>query len=355
MMFQICNCGTMARRDKKIIGSFVVLILAAGLIFIFGRRSQVIEIDNQVDQTLVNTHTDTNKISPISGLACENYNRRPLAVVLSEDSVTRPLSGISEADLVFEMPVITGGITRMVAVYVCNSPSEVGSLRSARHDFIPLTMGLDAILAHWGGSHFAQDQLANGVMDHIDALTNPYDAFYRKSGTPQPHNGFTTVERLLTSAGKLGYRLEDNFDGYSHIPESYNHGIMDKTLKINYAYPYSVEYKYDAQTNNYVRWRSGKLEIDKNINQSVKAKNVIVMRAISRQIEGPYYNDLEIEGSGECQVFQNGVVVSCHWQKDKNNLASKLYFFDENNREVPFVSGQIWIEIVEPNQKATWN
>lgn len=345
----------MIKIDKKIINSFVILILAAGLIFIFCHKSQIIEIDNQVNKASIITNIDTNKISPISGLACENYNRRSLAIVLSEDSATRPLSGISEADLVFEMPVITGGITRMVAVYVCNSPKEVGSLRSARHDFIPLAMGLDAILAHWGGSHFALDQLNSGVMDNIDALTNPYDAFYRKSGISQPHNGFTTIEKLFLSASKLGYRLENKFEGYLHIPENSNYRAMDKMLKINYTYPYNIEYKYDAGTNDYVRWRSGKPEIDKNINQQIKVKNIVVMRAISRQIEGPYYNDLEIEGSGECQIFQNGIVIPCHWQKDKNNLTSKLYFFDKENNEIPFVSGQIWVEIVEPNQKAIWD
>jgi len=39
------------------------------------------------------------------------------------------------------------------------------------------------------------------------------------------------------------------------------------------------------------------------------------MRAFSKQIEGPDYNDLDLEGTGECQIYQNGIVLDCLWQK----------------------------------------
>ena len=278
-------------------------------------------------------------------------------MVLAEDPVTRPLAGLSQADLVFEMPVITNSITRMIAVYVCYSPKEIGSLRSARHDFIPLMMGLDAVLAHWGGSHFAQDELNAGIMDNIDALKNPYNAFFQKKTIRQPHNGFTSMERLINSAKKLGYRMENRFEGYPHMTISQAeqiHSQQEKILRIGYSYPYNVSYQYDPATNSYLRWRTNKAEIDKNNGQQIRAKNVVIMRAFSRQIQGPDYNDLDIEGKGDCQVYQNGLVIPCTWQKSKSDPSSKLYFLDENNQEILFVPGQIWIEIVEPHQKVSW-
>jgi hypothetical protein len=96
-------------------------------------------------------------------------------------------------------------------------------------------------------------------------------------------------------------------------------------------------------------------EIDANTNQQVKAKNVVVMRVFSKQIEGPYYNDLDLEGTGECQVYQNGIVIPCTWQKSERNPTSKLRFLDKDTgQEIPFVPGQIWIEIVEPYQEVSW-
>src|SRR5438093_338635 len=64
-------------------------------------------------------------ISPISGIECENPDSRPIAVMLSSDREARPLSGIGAADLVFEMPVVENGFTRMMAVYQCGKPKEL--------------------------------------------------------------------------------------------------------------------------------------------------------------------------------------------------------------------------------------
>jgi hypothetical protein len=342
----------MFNKKTKLIGILILFTLALGLIFVWQKAGWTIKIENQPTQSI--EQIKEKGVSPLSGLACQNYQRRPLAVVLAEDPVTRPLAGIAQADLIFEMPVITGSITRMIAFYVCYSPEQIGSLRSARHDFIPLAMGLDAILVHWGGSHFALDKLNTGIMDNIDALKNPYNAFYRKKEMPPPHNGFTSMDRLLNSAKKLGYRLENKFEGYPHAQEN-NQQSTSKILRIGYSYPYNVSYQYEPSTNSYLRYRANLKEIDANTNQQVKAKNVVVMRVFSKQIEGPYYNDLDLEGTGECQVYQNGIVIPCTWQKSERNPTSKLRFLDKDTgQEIPFVPGQIWIEIVEPYQEVSW-
>lgn len=292
-------------------------------------------------------------ISSLSGLTCENYQRRPMAVVMANDPVARPLTGLSEADLVLEMPVITNSITRIIAFFQCNDPEEIGSLRSARHDFIPLAMGFDAILVHWGGSHFALDKLNAGIMDNIDALKNPANTFYQKRDIPQPHNGFTTMDRLINAAKKLGYQMENSFKGYLFTKDKRQIDER-RILRINYSYPYNVSYQYEPQTNSYFRYRTNLKEMDKSNNQQIEAKNIVVMRVFSEQIEGPDYNNLDLEGSGECQVYQNGIALDCVWQKSERNPSSKLKFLDKNNQEIPFVPGQTWIEIVEPYQEVIW-
>ncbi len=343
-------------KTKKVLFIVVFILALLGLIFVWQPGGRMIKIGNQ-SANQMNSAELAEGASPLSGISCQNYQRRPFAVVLANDPVTRPLAGVSQADLVFEMPVITGSITRLMAIYLCNSPDEIGSMRSARHDFIPLAMGVDAILVHWGGSHFALDKLNAAIMDNIDALRDPYNAFFRKSGIPKPHNGFTSMKRLINSSRKLNYRLENNFEGYlfQETPGRLSDSRPWKILKIDYSYPYNVEYHYDLKTNSYLRWRSGKAEIDRSNSRQIAAKNIVVMRAFSRQIEEPDYNDLDIEGSGECQVYQNGTVIPCIWEKDADNLKSKLYFLAQNSdEEIAFVPGQIWIEIVEPGQEVIW-
>lgn len=366
--------------NPALISFIILVILGSGFFYLSKRGERVFEIkpveNNGGKETrdLITPSPEEENLnrSPISGSPCENYNRRPFAVMLAEDPETRPLSGISQADLVIEMPVITGSITRMMAIFQCQSPSEIGSLRSARHDFIPLAMGLDAVFIHWGGSHYALDKLKKKIIDNIDALPNPYNTFWRKKDIPPPHNGFTSMDNLLKAVKKMGYRLESNFEGYSHfvfegtegdregtkwrtppLPDSEKKGRGLRILEINYPPPFNIKYEYDPETNSYLRWRGGGPEIDKLNWEQVKAKNIVIMRAFSRQIEGEY-NDVDIEGEGRAAIYQNGEEIKGSWQKDKLNPSSKLYFYDERGEEVKFLPGVIWIEVVEPYQKVTW-
>ncbi|MFB6225176.1 MAG: DUF3048 domain-containing protein, partial [Candidatus Paceibacteria bacterium] len=126
-------------------------------------------------------------ISPLSGKQCKRHNARPFAVMLASDASARPLSGINKAEVVIEMPVLTGSVTRLMGVFVCNTPSEVGSVRSARHDYISWARAFNAVLLHWGGSQMAKNELKTGRKfdgrqigkhPHIDALSNQH-AYFR--------------------------------------------------------------------------------------------------------------------------------------------------------------------------------
>ncbi|MFH1048186.1 MAG: DUF3048 domain-containing protein, partial [Patescibacteria group bacterium] len=239
-------------------------------------------------------------------------------------------------------------------------PTEIGSIRSARHDFIDLAKSVDAIFVHWGGSHFALDKLKTGAIDDLDALANPYGVFYRKNNLPAPHNGFTNGEKILTAAAKLKYRLENKFKGFpreeSQIPnpnDQSNHKsqIPNGILKIGFPGEFRVEYQYDGKTNLYLRWRGGKKEIDRNNNKQVTAKNVIVMFAVSKQIEGDY-NDVALEGKGKAEFYINGGKTEGIWQK--NPSSPKFYYYDDSGAEIKFATGNIWVEILQTNQKAEW-
>jgi hypothetical protein len=349
----------MTKKHRLLI--FKALIIAAfilGLFLIWEKRS-TFKIstpeslkDSKVDVPVVET---AGPKSPISGLACANAERRPLAVMLEEDAVARPLSGIGEADLVVEMQVVQGSMTRMMPVFICATPAQIGAVRSARDDYIPLAAGLDAIYAHWGGSHFALDELKTGVIDDIDALTNPYSAFYRTSDIAAPHNGFTSISRLIYAAQKLGLRTTGKFIGYPHLSgqEVTSHGQEKKTLRVGYSPPFNVGYEYSPDDNSYLRYRANSKEIDKNTGAQVEAKNVIIMRAVSEPLEGQY-NDVHVEGGGKAEYYLNGKVQTGTWKKDKSDLAAKLYFYDDKGQEIKFVPGSIWVEIVDPDSSVTW-
>ena len=320
---------------------------------------KLIEEDNEED--LIKDENIAEYKSPLSGIECENYNRRPVAVMLSGDAITRPLSGLSQADMIFEMPVITGSVTRVMAVFVCENPWEIGSVRSARHDFIPLVAGIGAIFVHWGGSHFALDKLNNHIIDNLDALKDRFNVFYRKSDAPAaPHNGFTSINRILQAAEKTGYSAENNFGGYDfYTNEEVNlqrQEYKEKqicanspegcALTINYPMPFKVKYEYNYDSNFYLRERSGYAEMDKNTKSQIRAKNIVAMITKSTQIDDQY-NTVEVEGEGKAFIFQNGRKIEGAWKKDKESIESKMVFLDNVGQELKLVPGQTWIEIIE--------
>lgn len=362
----------MEKRQKVVV--LLVAVALVGLIgyFVVGKRGarQPIQLNNNHQSPTATGSANTGEVSPISGLACADWNRRPIAVMQPSDVQARPAAGFSSADLVLEMPVVTASITRLMAVYVCGNPDDVGSLRSSRHDFIPIAKSLDAIYVSWGGSHFAKDKLNEGVIDNLncnnDGGKSAGQYCYRKpvgqDGIVRGvDTGYAKFTQLLQAAKDFGYRLTDTFGGYRHIAEApVESRPQGGHLRVAFAKPYDVEYDYDPATNAYKRTWGGVPDIDRNTKERNAPKNVIVLVAQSEQIEGQYNNVqlgdpwYDTSDSGDAFYYLNGQEYKGTWKKDKADIASKLQFFDQSGAEMAFVPGQMWIEVLEPGQALKW-
>ena len=62
----------------------------------------------------------------------------------------------------------------------------------------------------------------------------------------------------------------------------------------------------------------------------------------------------DTKDSGEAYFYMNGKETRGTWKKDKKSLESKLTFLDEAGKEIMFVPGQIWVEVLEPGQGRKW-
>ena len=288
------------------------------------------------------------KPSSIAGLNCDTAQRRPVAVMLASDPEARPLSGIGQADAVIEMPVTPNGVTRFMAIYQCQTPKEIGSVRSAREDFISLAAGFDTIYAHWGGEHGALAELDSHVMDDINALLFDGTIFYRKPGIKPPHNGFTTLDLLFKQSKIFYYSLIKDFVGYPHtdaLPAK-NISNVATVVTLDYPAPYNVSWAYDQNTNLYSRSRGGASEIDKNTGKQVTASVIAVMDTTSHILyNGDQYIVVNTTGQGSAEVYQAGIKITGTWKKDPAKLDSKLFFYDSSGAEIKFTPGQIWIEV----------
>ena len=285
--------------------------------------------------------------SAISGLPCARASRRPVAVMLASDAEARPLSGIGQADMVFEMPVTPNGITRMMAVYQCNEPKEIGSIRSARYDFIPLAQGLDALLVHWGGEKDALDALNGGIIDNIDALKYEGSTFFRKSSLPRPHNGFTTSALLGQRTESLGYRATTSLDPYAHLTRRMDRSIgsLEDTLRVSWPQNMDVTFRYDAATNTYLRFRGGLPEMDVATNAQVRASTIVRVDTTASFLHDQYIR-VDTVGNGVATIWQEGRRINARWKKTRPT--DMLQFTDAGGVPIALTVGTVWVLIDAP-------
>jgi len=160
-------------------------------------------------------------------------------------------------------------------------------------------------------------------------------------------------------------------------------------LRVAFKKPYDVEYDYDRDANSYLRTWGEAADTDRNNGKRLAPKNIVVMMATSEQItldqnyigkglQDPWaeipevkktgnetitgrYNNMQIgdpwydeTDSGEAFFYMNGSEIRGTWKKDRSKIDSKLFFYDSSGKEVNFVPGQIWIEILEPGQALKW-
>ena len=355
--------------SKKIKIAVVAIVLIIGGIFLWYRSghqtAKPINLKNATSKP-----SNTGNVSPISGLSCDNWNRRAFAVMQPADVAARPAAGFSDADMVFEMPVITASITRLMGVYICGNPDDVGSMRSARHDYIALAKGLDAIFVHWGGSHYAIDKLNEKVIDDIncndDGGQSGSKYCYRKEATGTMRGvdtGYAKFSKLLEGAKDFGYSLENKFVGYPHQEEAaLDNRPAGGRLRVAFAGAFEAEYDYDRASNSYLRIWGGVADTDRNNGKRIAPKNIVVMMANSSQIvDGEQYNNVQVgdpwydeTDSGDAYFYMNGQEIQGTWKKDKTRLDSKLFFYDANGEEIKFVPGQVWVEVLEPGQNRRW-
>lgn len=315
-----------------------ILAIIGGGFIVFSHRS--FEIGANTSASIKQSNMPKVK-STITGTDCINPIDRSVAAMVSSDPEARPLSGIGQADIVFEMPVTPGGVTRMMAVFQCTPPREIGSVRSARLDFVPLVQGLGSLYAHFGGEHTVLEELAHGIVDNINGLQYDGTIYYRKPEIARPHNAFTNLELIKKAANQLKYTTAIATPGYPHeaSPKPTQTPIQPPQT---YTNAFTVNWRYDANQNAYLRARDNRAEIDKNTGNQVAVANVAILKTKSISMGTKDYIRIVTVGSGSVTIYKNGQAITGTWEKQ--SPTGKLYFYDADHHEIPFTPGPIWVE-----------
>jgi len=271
-------------------------------------------------------------------------NARVLVFSIDNLKAARPQKGISEADIMYEVPA-EGGVSRLLAVFYHGTTETVGPVRSARPYMIDIAREWDGVFVHCGGSNDAFKYLGTGVVDYLNEISAG-SYFWRDKSRRAPHNLFTSTANIydyILAKEKQSDQVPRAFlfweDG--EVPAG---GEIADLIKINYPSAKNT-YKYDSQTGLYSRYINDQPHIDANNEQQIQAANIIVQKVSSKVLDSAGRLSINLVGSGEAMLFSGGTVRIGTWQKA--SLDDPTYFYDADGSEWKLAGGQTWIQVTD--------
>ena len=146
--------------------------------------------------------------SPFTGVMKEEENtRRPVLATINNHPLARPQSGISDADIIYELAA-EGSVTRLLALFQSELPAEIGPIRSARDYFVHIAKGLDAFYVAHGYSPDAKQLLKNVYVDNVNGMQYDGTLFWRSKDRKAPHNSYISGENILAAEEKTNSSME---------------------------------------------------------------------------------------------------------------------------------------------------
>ncbi len=300
-------------------------------------------------------------LDPYTGLpvaSASQIDRRPLAVMIDNQKDARPQSGLDKAEIVYEV-VVEGGITRFMAVYLATEVSEIGPVRSARHYFLDLALGINAIYVHAGESPQALEQMPALGVDQLDELVNG-QYFWLSPERKRPHATYTSTSLLRkgeanrhfadngTAPQPLWNFADDPFAGRSDAKPA-------NTVLLTYPgyVHYSILWQFDPASSTYMRFNDGRPQTDKPTGKQLGATNIIVQYVPAHRIPGDQAlrMDMTMTGQGQAVFISGGRAVAGTWKKATREAPVKYFFAD--GTPLALHPGNTWVEIIDPSAPAS--
>lgn len=326
-------------------------------------QERVISLENEPDVTEEETKAvpETTERTEIDG-KIQSYltgemvdvsaaNRRPIAIMMSNDKAALPQYGINRAGVVYEAPV-EGGMNRYMAVIEeYDGLERIGSVRSCRTYYTYFAREFEAIYAHFGQSVFALPYLER--MEHLNGIEGKGSvAFYRSSDKKAPHNAYASAERIEKAIDASGYSREypDTYEGHylfasEDKPVLLEHGF--EAWNIRPGYPINNPwFEYHPEDGLYYRYQYGAAH--KGNEGQIAVKNIIFQYCHWKFYSPSEYLDIDVHTPCTGYYFTNGRGQLISWKKDGELGVTKYY--DENGQEIRLNPGKTWVCIIQADQ-----
>ena len=278
-------------------------------------------------------------------------NTRPYAVMINCHNGALPQSGLQNAYIVYEI-LVEGGITRMMALFKDVDVDKIGSVRSARTQYLDYVYENDAIYVHAGGALDASERIGSEKINDVD-VDGQYGVRDTSLNRSWEHTLFTStklLEKAITNKGikkttsqgnLLTYQAESiDFSSYNEVKEA-------NDISIKYSDYRTSNYKYDSDKKLYLRSMNGNSNKDLVTGKQYEVKNIIVysVKYSTYSYAGYYgYQKLSNIGTGEGYYITEGVAIPIIWEKKTNN-SKTVDKVKETGKELVVNDGNTYIQI----------
>lgn len=276
-------------------------------------------------------------------------NRRPLAIMMSNDKASLPQYGINRAGVVYEAQV-EGVMNRYLAIMEDYDDLErIGSVRSCRTYYIYFAKEFDAIYAHFGQSTFARPYLSG--IDNINGIDGTGGAaFYRAGDKKRPHNAYASFTRIQQTIEKLGYSQEydPSYQGHYQFArtgspvELSGDDIFEARDVVPGYQSHEPWFVYQPDDGLYYRFQYGAAH--NGDEGQIAVRNIIIQYCAAGYYATTDYRNINVHDSVSGYYITGGKGRPVTWTKDGEYGVT--HYYDADGNEITLNQGKTWVCIM---------
>ncbi|MEG0894620.1 MAG: DUF3048 domain-containing protein [Oscillospiraceae bacterium] len=340
---------------KKVICALLMLSMLVGCTTVnknSGESSSEISSQDSSSKEIIVEETSSEEetkeliLNPFTGeILQQPILNRPVAVMINNVEAALPQRGISTADIIYEMPV-EYEITRLMAVYAdYEKLPDIGSVRSARHDFVELIKPFNPLYIHFGYSPYGRKAIEEYGINNVNGIKIANTAFYQDKSLNKPseHTWFTDLEHFKKGIQSNGYTTTLS----EPIAPIFNFGGNDMatgeemtTIEVGVTDVYKSKFVYDSSINKYYQFQNGKPRMDTNTNTQCAVTNVLVMNTKVGNVPNSVNKEITLE-NGSGFYLCNGKKIDVDFKKE--NKDSNLKVYTKDGKELVMNRGNVWV------------
>lgn len=332
---------------KRIVCLILVMLLSLSFTGC-KKKEETLSVEVGSTPTVSSEPEELKGINPLTGVKITDESialQRPVAVMVNNADVAQPVqTGLTKADIIYETEV-EGGVTRLLAVFQdIKSVEKVGTIRSARYDYIDIALGHNALYVHHGQDNYhAKPHLAD--VDRL--IVSESNAGVRIS------NGLATEHTLYGYGDKIWEKfksmdiettVEKAEPWQKFAEEDMKFENKADEISVPFSYSYNTVMKYDGKTEKYTRFSDETERKDYYNKESITVDNVFVLETKIT----PYPGCSDRKGhmkvyltSGEGYYFTKGTYTKIKWSKgDSENGFS---FTTQDGEPLTVNPGKSWV------------